>query len=271
MRRIVLAMMLVYGFSASAVNAAAETAAAANNAGKAKPAGFYITVKQVPPRSLPKPPLPQSRAWQNGVQQIIGIQTYAAPDEVIAAREEQNLRPELMTGLLGEKFTRANLPATFALLDRVTADTETVTQAAKKHWHTIRPYQLDRHVKLQVDPLPKDNYGYPSGHASTSYVWAQILSFLRPDDAVKLGYQAERIAMHRVVAGVHTLHDITGGRRLGQEIIKALKQNPSFQHDLMLARREVCGRAPDSGDQAASVKRKNWKSFKSRATQKSRP
>ena len=267
MRRIALAMVLIYGFSTLAVDAAAETVATANNSVHAnKQVGFYITSKQIPPNLLPKPPLPRSRAWQHRIQQIIGIHTYAAPDEVIAAREEQHLRPEIMTRLLGEKFTRDNLPATFALIDRVTADTESVTQAAKKHWHTIRPYQLDKHVKLQVDPLPKDNYGYPSGHTGTGYVWAQLLSFLRPDATVRLNYQAERIAMHRVVAGVHTLHDVAGGRKLGQEIIKALKKSPSFQHDLALASKEVCDRA-HAPDQMAAVKRKNWKSFKSRAAQ----
>lgn len=223
--------------------------------------GNYVSVKEIP--TLPAPPSAKSHTARADIKQIIGIQTYAAPEETAAARDEQNLRPEHLVGVIDITVSQAELPLTFALLERVGTDVGVVTRAAKKRWHTVRPYRLDRRIKLLVDPLPADDYGYPSGHTSISYVWARILAELDPAAATLLLLQADRIAGHRVLAGVHTAHDIAGGKKLGTEIFAVLKDKPAFQTDLAAARTEF-----DAWRAATAPSgRKNWKSFKSRITE----
>ncbi|MEQ1652805.1 MAG: phosphatase PAP2 family protein, partial [Hyphomicrobium sp.] len=164
-----------------------------------------------------------------------------------------------LVSMLDKYVSRTELPLTFALLDRTGADVNAVTWAAKKHWHTTRPYRLDHRIKLLVDPLPADNYGYPSGHSSTSLVWAQILTQLDPAAAARLQHQADRIAWHRVLAGVHTPHEVDGGKKLGAAIFAALMAKPAFQTDLTAAHAEY-----DAWRAATTpASRKNWKSFKS--------
>lgn len=223
--------------------------------------GNYLNVKEI--AELPAPPRSKSRAAKADIKQIIGAQAFAAPEEIAAAKDEQNLRPELIVKVLGKDLSRTNLPLTYALLDRVGTDVNTISGAAKKHWHTTRPYRLDHRVKLMIDPLPVDNYGYPSGHTSTSLVWAQIMAQLEPDAAARLQHQADRIAWHRVLAGVHTPHDLEGGKKIGAAIFAALVEKPTFQADLAAARAEFVAY------RTASVPpvRKNWKSFKSRITE----
>ncbi|MGB4100721.1 MAG: phosphatase PAP2 family protein [Alphaproteobacteria bacterium] len=239
---------------------ASQTQSTASRSAAKPTLGHYISVKEI--AALPAPRANKSSTIRTDILHIIGFQTYAAPEEITAARDEQNLRPEHLVSVIDKNVSQTELPLTFALLDRVAADVSAVTRAAKKRWRTTRPYQLDRRVKLLVDPLAPDNYGYPSGHTSLSLVWADILAELDPAAAAPLQQQAARIAMHRVLAGVHTTQDITGGKKLGTAILAALKTKPAFQSDLAAARAEFTAwRAA-----TAPSGRKNWKSFKSRVT-----
>ncbi len=223
-----------------------------------KHTAHYVSVKHVPPTILPAPPARHSRAERNEHRQIMEIQTYVAGDEIAAARYEQDLNPEHVASVLGESYTRAALPLTFALLDRAGEDTGAITTAAKKYWHTTRPYLLDKRIKLHVDALPRNNYGYPSGHTSTSLVWAEILASLVPGEASKLEHQADRIAMHRLIAGVHTPRDISGGEKLGAAILQALRKDPRFLSEVEQARAEIHRHQKDLAAASDALERKKW-------------
>lgn len=238
------------------------------------PRFVYLTTASVAYKQLPKPPKLKSKTWKGDIGKIIQIQKYAAPHEIAAARYEHRLRPEIVTDVLGANFTRVQLPKTFALLDNVTADSKAVTKQAKDHWRLPRPYKSDKRVGLLVPPLNPKNFGYPSGHTSTSLVLANLLGNLVPDARYALQHQAGRIANRRVLAGVHTPHDLTGGRVLGALIWQKLQAQPAFQADLAAARAEVAASgyrwtAPGCpvAAQPAKPARKNWKSFKSRVTE----
>ncbi len=239
-----------------------------------KPRFVYLTPASVAYKQLPKPPKVKSKAWKADIGKIIQIQKYAAPHEIAAARYEHRTRPEIVTDVLGPHFTRAKLPKTFALLDNVVSDSKAVTKQAKDHWRLPRPYRADKRVKLLVPPLNPKNFSYPSGHTSTSLVLAHLLGSLVPDAHYALQHQAGRVANRRVLAGVHTPHDLTGGRVLGALIWQKLHSQPAFQTDFAAARAEVLANgyrwtAPGCpvATQPAKPARKNWKSFKSRVTE----
>lgn len=239
-----------------------------------QPRFVYLNPSSIAYKQLPQPPKVKSKAWKNDIGKIIQIQKYAAPHEIAAARYEHRTRPEIMTDVLGPNFTRVKLPKTFALLDNVTADSKSVTKQAKDHWHLPRPYKADKRIKLLVPPLNPKNFAYPSGHTSTSLVLANLLGDLVPDARTVLQHQAGRIANRRVLAGVHTPHDLTGGRVLGSLIWQKLQAQPAFQADLAAAREEISAsgyswNAPGCPVMVkpAQPARKNWKSFKSRVTE----
>ncbi|MEJ0063242.1 MAG: phosphatase PAP2 family protein [Alphaproteobacteria bacterium] len=188
-------------------------------------------------RSLAKPPGTGSKAWKKDIQDIIGLQAAPSPDEIAAARDENRLQPELVTHVLAEDFTRDNLPVTFALLDQTGVDAKDATGVAKKYWKQPRPFKTSKKVKLMLDE-PKD-YAYPSGHTSTSYVWAMILTDLQPDAAAPLTQKAESIAGHRTLAGVHSSHDIDAGREFGKQLLKLFYKDSRFLNQLESARREI--------------------------------
>jgi acid phosphatase (class A) len=198
----------------------------------------YVTSAELPPRLLPPPPVEGSDAWKKNMREVLTAQKHISPDDRIAIRNEQHLRIDLVTDVMGPDFTRERLPKTFALLDRVFEDSEAIAGADKAYWHTQRPYLRDKHVKLLVDRIDQSP-SYPSGHTSGSRVLAEVLGMICPDRRDDVRLRAESIAYHRVQAGVHYPVDLEGGRLLAMLIVGGLIKSDDFQTDLHAARDEI--------------------------------
>jgi acid phosphatase (class A) len=198
----------------------------------------YVTTADLPPQLLSPPPDEGSEAWHKNVHEVIMAQHHMSPADMAALRDEQHLRLELMTSAVGPDFTRDKYPTTFALLDRVFADSEAISGADKQYWHTRRPYLTNKDVKLYVDPIDKSP-SYPSGHTTGSRVLAEVLGMLYPTKLADLRERAAAIAYHRIEAGVHYPCDIDGGRMLAMLIVGATIKSSDFQHDVAAARDEI--------------------------------
>jgi acid phosphatase (class A) len=228
----------------------------------------YLAPNTITPTALPKPDALQSHAWRRDIMTILQMQKYVVPIEIDVARTERDVTPEMMTRIIGHNFKRDALPRTFALLDRVGKDSHIITKAAKDYWRVPRPYLVDKRVKLLIEALPANNYSYPSGHTSTSLVWARVLGDLLPDYRFALNVQAERIAAHRLIVGVHTPRDLAGGKELGELIVAKLQAVESYQADRQAALQELKTAgynqpaAADSFDTPTATP-KNWRSFPS--------
>jgi acid phosphatase (class A) len=207
----------------------------------ATPNTSYVSAADLPPQLLPPPPAEKSAAFDDDLHIVLMEQEQAGPADTKAMRDEQHLRLELITQVLGPDFTRAQKPKTFLLLDRVLNDAQAVTEADKTYWHTRRPYLADTRVHLLVDPLD-NSPAYPSGHTSETRVLAEVLGLLYPGRIEDLRARAETIAWHRVEAGVHYPADLEGGRMLAMLMMGALMKSEAFQADLATARTEITTR-----------------------------
>lgn len=87
------------------------------------------------------------------------------------------------------------------------------TQLAKRSYDRLRPYQVDPSIRT-IGKLPKDA-SYPSGHASSAYAAATVLSHLWPARSHEFGWWARQAALSRVHAGVHFPSDIEMGAQVG--------------------------------------------------------
>ncbi len=201
----------------------------------------YIQPQFLPPQMLAAPPIEGSAAWKRQIDGVLAAQRVISAGDAAAMRDEQRVRLELLTPIMGAEFTRSNLPKVFALLDRVLANTGHIVNADKKFWHTRRPYVADKRVKLGVDPID-DSPAFPSGHTTEARVVAEVLAMLMPEKRDALRARAEAIAAHRVEAGVHYPNDVEGGRMLAMLMVGALTENEDFQDDLAAAQREMAAR-----------------------------
>lgn len=197
----------------------------------------YISPDTLPPTLLSPPPVEHSSAWREQIQQVVVAQQHINAHDLDALRQEQHVRLELMTDIVGQNFTREHRPKTFALLDKVLKDSSLITEADKQFWHTRRPYLADPRVHLLVDPI-NSSPAYPSGHTAEARVIAEVLGLIDPNYLEILRAQADAIAQHRVEAGVHYPNDLVGGRMLAMLIVGALLADDDFQSDLAAARGE---------------------------------
>ena len=196
----------------------------------------YVCPTTLPPTLLP-PPLIGHDA-ERDLQAVIRAQHHLTPQDIVAMRDEQKMRLDIVTRVIGADFTRVHYPKTFELLDHVMADTQALSHADKNYWHTKRPYLISAKVKLMVDPIDS-NPAYPSGHTSGSFVLAEVLGLLFPDKLADLRSRADAIAQHRIEAGVHFPSDVAAGKELGALMLGALLSNDNFQSDLDDAKEEI--------------------------------
>jgi len=199
---------------------------------------FYIAPETLPPSLLIPPPTEGTVVAHKDVQAVIAAQKHISESDRAALVNEQHMRLELMTDVMGAHFTREQYPKTFALLDHVLSDAAAITEKDKFFWHIRRPYLVDHRVKLLVDPIDASP-AYPSGHTSESRVIAEVLGLLYPDHLTDLRTHANVIAWHRVEAGVHYPTDLEGGRMLAMLMTGAFLQSDDFQNDLAAARAEI--------------------------------
>lgn len=87
------------------------------------------------------------------------------------------------------------------------------TQLAKRSYDRLRPYQVDPSIRT-IGKLPKDA-SYPSGHTSSAYAAATVLSHLWPARAHEFGWWARQTGLSRVHAGVHFPSDVQMGAQVG--------------------------------------------------------
>ncbi len=106
-----------------------------------------------------------------------------------------------------------------ALLAATMASAAAVTQGAKMYYGRPRPYQVDPSIKPPVK-LPH-SASYPSGHSSSAFAAARVISRLAPELAVEAYSLATQVAVSRVYAGVHYPSDVVAGALLGTGVADA--------------------------------------------------
>lgn len=204
-------------------------------------AAQYVAVTQVASNVLPVPPVAKSKAYREELKAIIARQKQLTDADKAAILAEVPVAPEMMvTATLGAEVNAETASALFALLEKTGSDSWRISDTQKKRWSLPRPWQVDPRVALLVPPIT--NPGYPSGHTTTAYVWAHVLSDVFPAKRKAFYARAAEIAQHRIDAGAHFPHDIAGGKILAKSIYTHMKKQRAYRQDVVLARKEASPR-----------------------------
>ena len=205
----------------------------------------YFTTDQLDPVAvLPPPPAPGSAEEAADLATTVAVHKACNPDELAAAKSQENFNVYAFAPIIGPFFQRDTLPATQAFFHRVHKTTEEIQNAAKIAFHRTRPYVLDHSL---AEDQPEDSYSYPSAHSTSSTVCALILADLFPEKRDEILTLGRTIGWHRVQYGKHYPTDIYAGRVLAQAIVRQLKGNPAFQRDLAAAKTELTAAGAGSG------------------------
>jgi acid phosphatase (class A) len=142
---------------------------------------------------------------------------------------------------LHASITAQDTPSLYRLLRRSIADAGASTSPAKDRYKRTRPFVSnnapictpEQRERLVTDP------SYPSGHATTGWAWALILTELAPDRTDQILARGEAFGQSRVICNVHWPSDVREGRIMGAATVARLHADPTFLADLGAAKVEL--------------------------------
>lgn len=142
--------------------------------------------------------------------------------------------------ILGDKFTAENLPQTALLSSHMHSDEGVIVNPAKTFFHRPRPYHFDSAIK----PVCKANnnladYSYPSGHSTTGYLEAPVLTMIVPEKRDAILMRADDYAHSRLICEAHYSSDVVASKSVAYAMIGIILNNPQFKKEFREAKTET--------------------------------
>ncbi|MGA8169919.1 MAG: phosphatase PAP2 family protein [Methylocystis sp.] len=188
---------------------------------------------------LPTPPAADSDTTKAELAELHRIEATRTEAEIAQAKfDDENENIFLFKNVMGDKFTKDNLPLTAAFAARVRGDEGVNTEAAKVGFHRIRPYNLDKTLHPVCKVKAKDD-AYPSGHATSGYLLALTLIDMIPEKRDAILARAEEYGHNRLVCGVHYSTDVPASKLLAYTIHAIMEVSPQYQKELAVAKAEL--------------------------------
>lgn len=100
------------------------------------------------------------------------------------------------------------------------------------HRLTSRPRPFSVWNKVRVKPCPgarPDGTSYPSGHAATAALYADLLTAAAPERSEALEERVKSYDESRLICGFHYQSDLAAGDKVGRAVAKALLADKAFQ------------------------------------------
>jgi len=205
-------------------------------------APVFITTDQLDAISiLPTPPAAGSARARAELTEVHRLQDARQPAEIAHVKADDGEEDIFVyKTVLGDGFNAAALPQTSLLSAHVHNDESVIVNPAKEFFKKRRPFNTDATVK----PVCKtnanvDDYGYPSGHATTGYLEALTLILIVPEKRDEILARADDYAHSRVVCGVHYPSDTEASRLVAYSMMGIIRNNPQFRKELEAARAET--------------------------------
>lgn len=186
--------------------------------------------------TLPSPPANSSAQTQAELRYLLALQDRRSAAEISLIKTQHDFDLFYLLRAVDPAATQENRPKTLKLLQRVSRDLHVTCFTLKNHFSRIRPAALELKLKpvLATPPHP----AYPSGHATTAYVFAYVLQEIFPLQRDILLKTADSIAWNREVAGFHYPSDTIAGQLLAKQLVNLLLQYEQFKSDLQEAQEE---------------------------------
>jgi acid phosphatase (class A) len=137
---------------------------------------------------------------------------------------------------LNAPITEQDTPRLYRLMERSLVDAINSTNSAKTHYLRARPYLVN---KIPPCAPPGSIGSYPSGHATTGWAWALIISEIAPERVDAILARGRAFGQSRLICNAHWDSDVVEGRFMGSSTVASLHADPEFRADVEAARAEV--------------------------------
>jgi acid phosphatase (class A) len=190
---------------------------------------------------LTPPPALDSPRLSRDVAEIYAIHRSATSQEIERANWDNKHESIFAIAMaLSDKLTAESTPALAKLWADMDNDQGIFVSAAKKYWQELRPYDLDANIKSLCGSKPGGpKNSYPSGHGTTGYLSALVLSMMVPEKSGIVHARADEYGHSRVVCGDHYSVDIPASKEAAEIIMGNMVGNPRFHQEFAAAKAEV--------------------------------
>jgi acid phosphatase (class A) len=202
----------------------------------------YLASAAVPDSLALLPPPPAAGSAALALDEDVSQRSLALRQTLrgVLATEDADLAFPHVAGTfscaLNAPITEQDTPHLYRLLERSLVDAIHSTDSAKTHYLRVRPYLVNK-----VPPCaPTGSVGsYPSGHATTGWAWALIVSEIGPERVDAILARGRAFGQSRLICNAHWQSDVVEGRFMGASTVARLQADPGFRADVEAARAEV--------------------------------
>ena len=190
---------------------------------------------------LTPPPALNSKKMAADVAEIFAIHRFANPKEIEAAKwdnDHENLFA--IAKVLGGNVLRKtclrppSFGPTWTMIRAFSSRLQRSTSS------TSDPYDLDPAIKSLCGSKPGGaKNSSPSGHGTTGYLSALVLSMMVPEKGEILHARADEYGHSRVVCGDHYAADIPASKEAAEIIMGNMIGSPKFLQEFAAAKAEV--------------------------------
>lgn len=194
---------------------------------------------------------PLEALYKTGAKAVTAITS--APDGIPAGKISDSVPPGAPAGSAnGAGATDSELGKVALLVNTVRGDF-TSSNPSKFAYLYPRPYRMNEDSEVaetggipvlgipaydskvlvapqllrQRSDIPAEDGGFPSGHTNAAWLAAFALAYAVPERFQELLTRASDVAHSRIMAGMHSVVDVVGGRILGTALAAAVLHNPA--------------------------------------------
>lgn len=196
---------------------------------------------------LPPPPAPGSpvaRRDEEVRRAVISSRTTARFALAKADSIIPNQQPiKIFSCSIGMQLSEQRNPALFKLLARARFDVRSAASVIEQHYRRPRPFVAAGGTPCSEDHQDTETLratgSYPSASSGVGWTLANILAELDPSKRERIVGRGYEYGQSRLVCDAVWESDVEAGRKLGDVILKRLRNNPGFRADLQRAKGEL--------------------------------
>lgn len=194
---------------------------------------------------LPPPPEPGSEISQRDEEarrSILSSRTTArfalAKSDSVIPHHQQPI--QIFSCSIGTRLSAQQNPALFKLMSRVRFDVRSAASVIEQHYQRTRPFVAAGGTPCSDDPdTLRASGSYPSAASGVGWTLASIMAELVPSRRQHIMARGFEYGQSRLVCDAVWESDVEAGRKLGDALLKRLRQTPEFQADLQRAKAEL--------------------------------
>lgn len=196
---------------------------------------------------LPAPPDTVSAFAATDLNKFIEGKNIRPTDEGQTAIDDVNndldYLLQIFSSAFGRTLSATTTPELYKLCENMYYLGDGATRSCKNYYMRPRPYkQLNEATAYPpAENIEKNIGAYPSGHASTGWLYALVLAELNPDAEEDLLARAYQYGQGRVITGYHWQSDVDAGRLVGSAVYARLHNSEEFLKQFEVVKKELDG------------------------------